>query len=383
VPDEPRGRRLRLARVAGPDGAPWRVFQARIEPPAVKTRPPSGDANRGDEPLYPHLTLTAAAPLGPDDASLRQLGWALAALSLVVWTAAAVVGRGLCRRALAPVQRMAASAAAIPAGEPGRRLEVAATGDELEELGRSFNGLLDRLQEAFERQRRFTGEASHQLRTPLAVMLGQVEVALRRERPPEEYRRVLGVVAEQSGRLQRVVEMLLFLARADADAGLPGVAPLALRAWLGEHLRAWATHPRAADLRLQGEAQPVIALAHAPLLGQAVDALIDNALKYSMPSSLVTLSLVAEGGCVLLTVEDSGCGIEARDLPHVFEPFFRSPRQTNNGGVGLGLALARRVVTAMGGEITAHSEAGRGSRFVVRLRRAGGEARSLHPPEAV
>jgi len=265
---------------------------------------------------------------------------------------------------------MAESARSIPAGEPARRLEVAATGDELEDLGRSFNGLLDRSQEALEKQRRFTGEASHQLRTPLAVMLGQVEVALRRARPPEDYRRVLGVVAEQAGRLHRVVEMLLFLARAESEAALPGVSPVAVRPWLEEHLAAWATHPRAADIRTDFPAEDLQAAAHPPLLGQAVDALIDNAMKYSPPGSPVLVSLRADADAILLSVEDAGYGIDPEDLPRIFEPFFRSPRQrgANPGGVGLGLAIAHRVVEAMGGELSAWSVPGRGSRFVVSLR---------------
>src|SRR5581483_11619807 len=97
------------------------------------------------------------------------------------------------------------------------RLPAADTGDELEELGLAFNDLLGRLQEAFERQRRFTGDASHQLRTPLTVMLGQIEVALRRDRPAGEYREALSVAHGQAERLRRIVEMLLFLARADAE----------------------------------------------------------------------------------------------------------------------------------------------------------------------
>jgi len=105
------------------------------------------------------------------------------------------------------------------------------------------------------------------------------------------------------------------------------------------------------------------------LLGQVLDILLDNAMKYSPPGSPVVLSMRGEGAWVLLTVEDAGCGIDSEDLPHVFEPFFRSPRQkgTNTGGVGLGLAIARRVVSAMGGEIGVEGVPGGGTRFVVRL----------------
>src|SRR6185436_9081104 len=96
----------------------------------------------------------------------------------------------------------------------------------------------------------FSGEASHQLSTPLAVMLGQVEVALRRDRHPDEYRRVLGIVSEQAGRLHRIVEMLLYLARAEDEAPLPGLSSFCVQSWLEEHLKEWATHPRFADLCL-------------------------------------------------------------------------------------------------------------------------------------
>jgi signal transduction histidine kinase len=356
------------SRVAGQDGVPWLVLQEQVTPSGPPQPAPSGVGRPGGEGTYPWLMLAVAATAGADDASLRLLGWTLVGLSLAAWTLSALLGRTLCRRTVAPVARMASSARSIPASDPGQRLAVSPTGDELEELGRSFNGLLDRLQEAFERHRRFTGEASHQLRAPLAVMLGQVEVALRRDRPQEEYRRVLGIVAEQSARLQRVVEMLLFLARADAEAVSPAVSPLALRPWLREHLAGWATHPRAADLHLADGAE-LQALAQAPLLGQVVDVLIDNALKYGPPGSPVVLSLRVDGMYALLTVQDEGCGIEADDLPRIFEPFFRSPRQKgcNAGGVGLGLSIAQRIVEASGGWIVAQSERGCGSRFLVRL----------------
>src|SRR5207253_6792806 len=110
-------------------------------------------------------------------------------------------GRGVCRRALTPVTRMAEAARTMSAAALDQRLPAPQTGDELEQLAGAFNGLLARLQESFARQQRFTGDASHQLRTPLAAMQGQVEVALRRERSPEEYRQALAVVQKQAAQL--------------------------------------------------------------------------------------------------------------------------------------------------------------------------------------
>jgi signal transduction histidine kinase len=361
---EQRGEVFDLADLPGPNGRPWRTLQVRLAPesPSVKERP------NPQEYEFRALVMTVSAPLASVADALSWLAAVLVGLSLLVWLAAGLSGRWLCQRMLAPVSRMASSARSIPASEPGGRLLVATTGDELEELGRAFNGLLDRLQDAFERQKRFTGEASHQLRTPLAVLLGQVEVALRRDRPGEEYRRVLGVAAEHAGRLQRIVEMLLFLARADAESALPGLEPLDVRSWLVEHLRGWALHPRAVDIRLaEGEAG-LCALAHPALLGQVIDILVDNACKYSPPGSQITISVHASAEKVLLCVEDAGWGIDPTELPHVFEPFFRSPGLPGtSAGVGLGLTIARRVTAAMDGDIEAHSEPGRGSRFMVRL----------------
>ena len=161
--------------------------------------------------------MVVAAPRTPLQKSLQALAVVLSSLSLLLWLSAALVGRWLCRRALAPLTRMADAARTIHADDLGRRLPSAGTGDELEDLGRAFNDLLARLQESFERQRRFTGDASHQLRTPLTAILGQLEVLFRRDRPAEEYDRVLKLVQKQAAHLRLIVEMLLFLARADAE----------------------------------------------------------------------------------------------------------------------------------------------------------------------
>src|SRR5437868_10416144 len=143
---------------------------------------------------------------------------------------------------------MAAAARTMATVDLSQRLKHTANGDELDDLGHSFNGLLDRLQESFERQRRFTGDASHQLRTPLTAILGQLEVALRRPRTADEYRQALATVHDRAGHLRRIVESLLFLARADADARLPERERVDLADWLPEHLRTCSEHPRFGDI---------------------------------------------------------------------------------------------------------------------------------------
>jgi signal transduction histidine kinase len=313
-------------------------------------------------------------------ALLRTLALALVGLSLAVWLLAAGGGYLVCRRALLPVTRMAAAARGINAAALDQRLPTLANRDELADLSRAFNELLGRLQESFERQRRFTGDASHQLRTPLAAMLGQVEVALRRPRSPEEYERVLGLVREQSVHLRQIVETLLFLARADAESKQPQLDRIDLAAWLREHVGSWSNHARAADLVVECPPQTALwANAQAPLLGQLVDNVWDNACKYSEPGTPITVRLGYEAGLVCLSLEDQGCGIAADELPLVFEPFFRScrSRQAGVGGVGLGLAVVERIAAALGGTTGLQSEAGKGATFRLCL---PGQAERLPTP---
>jgi heavy metal sensor kinase len=358
-------------------GERWQVSQRWVRPanrPDGASVPPTGGGTK-----YAALTISAGVPLGPVQSSLRRLAGTLTGLSAFVWLLALVSGRWVCRRALAPVQRMAVAARAADA-DPNRRLPVPTSKDELEDLSRAFNGLLDRLGEAFERQRRFTGDASHQLRTPLTGLLGQIEVALRRERPAEEYRRVLTEVREQAAHLHRIVEALLFLARADAEARLPERERVELAAWLEDHVGRWSQHDRAADLRIvrsEGDSFPVDA--QPALLGELVDILVENACKYSPPGSPIVLCLGRQGRNVLLTVEDRGRGIDAEELQHVCNPFYRSAEARRHGiaGLGLGLAIAKRLAEAFGGSLGVASEVGVGSRFTISL--PAGESGVLTP----
>jgi heavy metal sensor kinase len=358
----------RKARRVSWRGERWEVAQRWVYPTenAASESPPGGKA----ETKYPALAITAGVPLGPMYATLRRLAWSLTGVSAVIWFLALALSRAVCRRALRPVSRMATAARGMSATDPEERLPVPAARDELADLSQAFNGLLDRLQESFERQRRFTGDASHQLRTPLAALLGQIEVVLRRDRDADEYRQVLVKLQSQALHLRQIVEALLFLARADAEARLPERERLSLADWLEGHLRGWAEHPRAGDLHVERtkderweiEAQPV-------LLGELVDILLDNACKYSQPGTPITVRLGRDDDRVLLAVTDRGCGLTDEDLPHLWEPFYRSAeaRRRGTAGLGLGLAIAQRIAEAQGGELSANSKVGVGSCFTLSL----------------
>ncbi|AMV24335.1 Sensor kinase CusS [Gemmata sp. SH-PL17] len=343
-------------------GRAWQATRIRLAP---ELAPHPVPLRRGK---FSALVLTVAVPLDPVHGTLRTLAATLTGLTLAVLAVALVASRAVCRRALAPVTRMAETARAMGTDLTERLPDTRST-DEIANLTSAFNGLLDRLMEAFERERRFAGEASHQLRTPLTALIGQIEVARRRDRPPQEYQRVLGAVLEQAGRLRRVIEALLFLARSESDARLPGLERIDLAKWVHARLGEWADNPRSRDLTFEAPSEEVPAALHPDLFGELLDAVLDNALKYSEPGTLVTTRTGRTASDVWVEVEDRGCGISADELPHLFRPFFRSEAARKRGvpGVGLGLAVAARIASALGGTIALTSEGGRGCRVTIRL----------------
>lgn len=355
-------------------GGMWRVSQRRV--PAEDFRgavaliaTEQREAGKVEQ-RYRALVLIAAVSLDPVAAKLRQLAGVLSGLSLTLWFLAAVLGRRLCRRALAPLARMADAAGAISAANLETRLPSAGAADELDHLRRAFNELLARLQDSFERQRRFAGEASHQLRTPLTALLGQVEVALRRDRTAEDCRAVLECVQQQALGMRQIVEMLLFLARADAESLPTQLEAVDLTAWLDETRQRWSGQERAADMRVECPKDDSCRVeTHAPLLRQLLDNLIENACKHTPLGTPIILRLWREGGILALTVEDAGPGIAVEDLPHIFEPFYRSAqaRRRGIGGVGLGLAVAKRIAAHLGGDLSVENGPRSGARFTLRL----------------
>jgi two-component system, OmpR family, sensor kinase len=354
----------------------WRVAARRLQLDELLRQ---GRGHPNDEPgyekQYPTLVLVVGVQPAHVTATLSWLALTLAVLSSVVWLMAAVAGRWLCRRALAPVSRMAMAATEMSFADLGQRLPAAGTGDELDDLSRAFNDLLNRLSDAFaklnaalDRQTRFAGDASHQLRTPLAALLGQVQVALRRDRSTDEYKRFLSRVQTEGTRLRQIIESLLLLAR--PDAARPSPAVIDLSEWLPNHLASWASHARAADLRVEVPGDDHLCVRAQPcLLAQLVDNLLENACKYSVPKSPVVLRAWREHETVALSVEDRGCGLEPDELSCVFEPFFRGeqPKLLGIAGVGLGLAVAQRIADAFGGTLDARNMPLEGCSFTLRL----------------
>lgn len=258
--------------------------------------------------------------------------------------------------ALRPIERMRSEAASIPAGERGRRLPVPDTRDEVERLGSTLNELLGRLEDAFERERRFVDDASHELRTPLASLRTELELALRRSRTPVELEAALRSAAEESERLGRLAEDLLVLARLDRLPMRP--EPLDLDGLVSEAVAAFAARAESAGVRVVREVPDGCTIeADGDRLRQALGNLLDNALRYGAGGGEVRISASVGERDVELTVEDRGEGFPEGFLAHAFEPFARpdTGRGRPGGGAGLGLAIVRAVAEAHGGSAVAES----------------------------
>lgn len=346
----------------------WRVARYHVESKDRDEFEGKQSAQSERPQFFPALNVTAGLSLTPVEKLLRKLALSLISLSAVVWLIGLGLGRWICRRALLPVTRMATVASEIDAETLAKRLPHVASGDEMEALSHAFNQLLDRLQEAFERQRRFTGEASHQLRTPLTVLLGQIEVSLARERSVGEYQRVLSMLHQTSQHLANVVDSLLFLARADSEAASPAIVDLDLATWLSDYAQSWSTHARFSDIQVRiNERDGVVVKAHPVLLGELLNILIDNACKYSHPQTPIEIDLSKRDRGVAISVVDQGCGMNDQERVDLFTPFRRSERARLDGipGTGLGLSIAKRLATVLGCELSVTSSPNQGSQFCV------------------
>jgi heavy metal sensor kinase len=308
-------------------------------------------------------------PLAPTERTLQRWLEALLVLVPLGVGLAAAGGRVMARAALRPVDEMSQSARRIDAGALARRITIRGTGDELDRLAETLNGMLARLENTFGEMRRFSADAAHELRTPLTALKGTLEVALRAERSGAEYRAALASALEEADRLVRLAEDLLLLSRATAGPDSPRarveLETLVLDvAEVGTRL----AKDRGVTVRV-GTLAPLAVLGDGSALRRAVLNLVENGVKYTPAGGRVELSVTAADGEAVLAVEDTGPGIDAADVIRIFEPFVRldSARSRESGGSGLGLAIARSIVVAHRGTLGVERPAAGGSRFAIRL----------------
>jgi two-component system OmpR family sensor kinase len=313
--------------------------------------------------------IQVGMPLAPTEHTLQRWLEALMVLVPLGVGLAAAGGRVMARAALRPVDEMSSSARRIDAEALARRITIRGTGDELDRLAETLNGMLARLENTFGQMRRFSADAAHELRTPLTALKGTLEVALRADRSGAEYRAALASALEEVDRLVRLAEDLLLLSRSTAGPDSPR-ARVQLEnvvldvAEVGTRL----AKDRGVTVRV-GPLVPLAVLGDAGALRRALLNLVENGVKYTPPGGRVELSVTAVDGEAELAVEDTGSGIEPADVARIFEPFVRldTARSRESGGSGLGLAIARSIVVAHRGTLAVERPAAGGSRFTIRL----------------
>ncbi len=333
--------------------------------------------------------VAAAYPLHKDQETMEAVATAyLIAIPLLLLTAS-VGGYFLATRSLSPVAAMSARAAEISSTNLNERLPVGARRDELGALAQVVNGLLERLERAFAQQRRFMADASHELRTPVAVLRTEADVTLSRPtRTEAEYRDSIAIMRESARRLGRIVDDLFLLARADSGHLPLRREALYLEEVVDEAARAVRTLAQERQVRVE-----LLPLDDSPfdgdadLLGRALLNLLDNAIKHSPAGATVTLALTRQAHEYHINVMDEGPGIPPEAQAHIFERFFRADRSRGRdgrdatSGAGLGLAIGRWIAEAHGGRLELVRSDERGSEFRISLPVSNGERPDGAPAE--
>ncbi|MFH1647358.1 MAG: HAMP domain-containing sensor histidine kinase [Chloroflexota bacterium] len=322
-------------------------------------------------PLYLQdqvLLLEVAQSLNHVADTMGQARWALLASTLVALILAAVSGGAIVRGALFPVSRISQTARSIEASSDlSRRVGYAGPADEIGELATTFDHMIEHLDRVFQSQRYFVADASHELRGPLTVIRGNLDL-LKRQLSQEDREESLRAIERESMRMSQIVDELLLLAEVESGQ-IARRETVPLKSLLLEEAeRAGSTAgghqikvARQEDLSVTGDAQR---------LRQLLANLADNAVKYTPEKGTVTLSLYRDGDRACLEVADTGIGIPPEHLPHIFDRFYRvdKARSRGSGGTGLGLAIVKGIAEQHGGDVTVTSRPGKGSTFTVRLK---------------
>jgi signal transduction histidine kinase len=312
------------------------------------------------------------------DAQLTRLAWVLGAVWVVGLGATAATGFVLASRALEPIDRITARAAAIARGDIEMRLDPPRSDDEIGRMTRLLNEMLDRLHRVIDGNRRFAADASHELRSPLTAMAGEIDVTLKRDRPSDEYRDTLQRLRRQIDSLTSLSEHLMLLVRAEERSGDLAVEEVGVRDLVEAACARAAPHAASRGITIShGGLDGLVAYAQPGLLARVLDNVIANAVQYNRDGGSVRISGFDEpaqgdewvAGRVRLEVADTGPGIPAEEWERVFERFYRREpsRSRRTGGAGLGLALSRAIATWLGGKLRVRASDPQGTTFELTL----------------
>ncbi len=323
-------------------------------------------------------SIFVAAPLDAVPFGAGQLLQAMLVIAPVILIGSMGLGYVLADTSLRPLEGMVDEIEAITDGRGlHRRVAVPVSADELARLAGTMNRMLSRLEESFATLRRFTADASHELKTPLMVLRVGVERAMINPRTPTDALQSLEEVLEEIHRMSELVETLLTLARADEGGAILAVEPCDLRELINEAAETAGMLGEEQDITIRSEvpATAVILPVDRSRIRQLLLNLVTNAIKYTPAGGKVSIGLVDQGEAAAIIIGDNGIGIPPADLPHIFDRFYRvdtaRSRTGARPGAGLGLAITKWIAEAHGGTITVQSRTGRGTVFTVTLPKAG------------
>ena len=310
-------------------------------------------------------------PLGHDMANLHRFGWQIAGMAAVTLFVGTVGGWWVSGRMVRPIQEISKTASHISVTSLDRRIETRNLDAELVQLASVLNCAFERLEESFGKLTQFTADASHELRTPLAVIQSQMELALSQPRSADDYQKTLRTCLGSSERMRSLVDGLLLLAKTDAKRIQLRPAPIDLRQVAEEAVVQLQDRAAANGVELECATpdDAVMVSGDATFLVRVPANLIDNAIQHTPGGGKVVVEVRCEGDDAVLTVKDTGSGIDAEHVPLLFDRFYRvdTARSRTQGGSGLGLAICRSLVESHHGTIGCESVLGEGSTFTVRL----------------
>ena len=323
--------------------------------------------------------VEVAEPMGDFYEAVERFQRVLILCGPLLLLVASLGGYWISRRALTPVDQMIREAQRIGAKNLSSRLAVPQSRDEMQRLAETLNSMLERLDGAFKRITQFTADASHELRTPVALMRTRAELSLRKPRSEADYRAALEQIFKELETASELIERLMLLARADSGTEAVQLRALDLTAPAREAYEEGRTLAEAKQISLLHEIprEPVWVEGDLPSLRRLFLILIDNAVKYTPPQGQIKVSISGREGWAIAEISDTGIGIGPQDLPHVFERFYRADkaRTRESGGAGLGLSIGRWIAEAHGGAVEVQSSSGEGSRFRVRIPLASSDGR--------
>lgn len=326
-------------------------------------------------PIHKGGHITATLLLGHSTADIRSVfnilyvvGGILGLISIII---SAMAGYYMAKRALQPIQEITSTARGVAAGDLSRRLKSISQDKEIQILVRVLNKMFTDLEASFSAQKRFTADASHELRLPLTILKGEIEVALRHPRTEEEYQQILKQQLGTIDRIQRIVNDLLTLARAEAGQLELIQSSVDLSLLLQEvgqqHLILFDAQQIQLDMQIEDD---LIIMGEASQIERTIMNLLSNAFKHAPEQSSIVLSAQAKGDSAVICIRDEGPGIAEKQQAHLFDRFYRADdaRCRKDGeGAGLGLAICKRIIDAHSGEIWVDSTLGQGTSFFIRL----------------